>query len=245
VFLKLRPLLYSLVYLIGLEAIVIFHRHVLILVIFLTAISIYQGWRIGGKWKFSTPPAFFTLSSVALLYLITIHYEQQTFIILSALMYYLSLLGAYRLSKYEGDQTARGMNMAATVSTIFFTYAGAYGLYLNFLVPLWSLMLAYLFVTLLVSYQYFSIIKEEKKTVWIYSFILALAMAEIVWTINFWPFGYLTAGAIALILYYVLWDLIQSHFLNLLSKKRVVANLIFFSAVIFMILITSKWIPVI
>lgn len=150
--------------------------------------------------------------------------------------------------------------MAATASTIFFTYAGAYGLYLNFLVPLWSLMFVYLLITLLVSYQYFSIIhshadspagalsrssKDSKKMIWVYSFLLALAMAEIVWTINFWPFGYLTAGAVALILYYVLWDIIQSHFLNLLSKKRVVANLIFFSFVIFMILITSKWIPVI
>ncbi len=220
--------------------------HVAIILILLLGFSIYQGKSVGKKWKFSVLPAFFTLSSSGLLYLITIPYEQQTFIILTASMYYLSLFGAYRLNQYSLDQTARGMNMAAAVSTIFFTYTAAYGLYLNFLVPLWILMVVYLLITLLVSYQHFSIIKEgERKIIWVYSFLLSLAMVEIVWTINFWPFGYLTAGTIALILYYVLWDLIQSYFLNLLSQRRVVANMIFFSVIIALVLLSSKWIPVI
>ena len=254
VFLKLRPLLYSLVFLVGLELIVLYHRHVPILLFFLLIISIIQGKSVGRKWKFSVLPAFFTLTSAALLYLITIHYEQQIFIFLASFLYYLSLFGAYRLNMYAQDQTAKGMNMAATVSTIFFAFASAYGLYLNFFVPLWSLMLAYLIVTLLVSYQHYSIIYPEtpglkenrspRKIVWVYSFILALSMAEIIWALNFWPFGYLTTGAVALILYYVLWELIQSHFLNLLSKRRVMANVIFFSALIFMILLSSKWLPI-
>ena len=248
-FLKLRPFFYTLIFLIGLELIVVFHRHVLVLVVFLFILSLYQGKDMGKKWKFSILPIFFTLSSTALLYLITVRYEQQIFILLTSFMYYLALFGAYRLTRYSLDQTARAMNMASSVSTIFFATAGAYGLYLNFLVPLWQLMVAYLVVTLLVSYQYFSIISPQDgdssgKKVWIYSFLLALSMSEIIWAINFWPFGYLTSGVIALILYYVLWDLIQSHFLNLLSRKRVVANLIFFSVMIFLVLFTSKWLPV-
>lgn len=139
------------------------------------------------------------------------------------------------------------MVMAATASTIFFTYASFYGIYLNFLVPLYILMIAYLVVTLLVSYQHFSIIKRDsdKLPVWIYSFLLSLAMTELIWTMNFWPFGYLTTGTIALILYYVLWDIIQSYFLKVLSRKRVVANTILFSVLIALILLSSKWIPVI
>lgn len=244
-FLKLQPLLYSLLFLAGLELIVFFHSHVISIIFFLLLMAMFQGWKIGHKWKFSVLPISFVLSSVALLYLVTIRYEQQAFIILASGMYYLSLLGAYRLSLYENDQTARGMNMAATVSTIFFTYASAYGLYLNFLVPLYYLMLVYLLITLFVSYQYFSIIYPHKKMVWAYSFLIALAMAEIIWTINFWPFGYLTSGVVALILYFVLWDIIQSHFLNILTKKRVVSNLIFFSILTSLVLLSSKWIPVI
>ncbi|MDR3559078.1 MAG: hypothetical protein P4L62_00165 [Candidatus Pacebacteria bacterium] len=243
-FLKIRPFIYSLVYFLGLELIVFSHRHVLGILFVLLLISVYQGKKTGGQWKFSVLPVFFTISSAALLYLVGLIYEQQIFIVLASVMYYLALFGAYRLNQYAGDQTARGMNMAATISTIFFTYAGAYGLYLNFFVPLWWLILVYLVVTLLVSYQHFSLIKyDDKKIVWVYSFLLALSMSELIWTMNFWPFGYLTTGVIALILYYVLWDLIQSHFLNLLSRRRVVANMIFFSVIIGLILLSSKWLP--
>ena len=208
--------------------------------------SLWEGKVIGKKWKFSVLPIFFTLSSTSLLYLITLSYEQQIFIFLASTMYYLALFGAYRLGEYEKDQTAQGMNMAATSATVFFAYAGAYGLYLNFLVPLHLLMLCYFMITLLTSYQYFSIIKNnDKKTVLMYSFIMGLSMMEIAWAINFWPFGYLTTGVIALILYYMLWSIVQSYFLNILSQKRTMISVLFFSFLVVIVLLTSKWIPVI
>jgi phosphotransferase system glucose/maltose/N-acetylglucosamine-specific IIC component len=189
-------------------------------------------------------PADFFYAS--LLYLITLNYEQQIFIFLATGMNYLALFGAYRLGKYEKDQTAKGMNMAATSATVFFTYAGAYGLYLNFLVPLYALMLGYFLITLLTSYQYFSLVKEDaKKTALVYSFILGLSMMEVAWAINFWPFGYLTTGVIALILYYMLWSIVQSYFLNVLSQKRTMLSMLFFSFLILIVLLTSKWLPVI
>lgn len=245
-FLKFQLIIYSLIFLFGLESIIFKPKFVFLAMVFLFLLSLYEGRKIGGKWLYTILPVFFTISSVALLYLVTISYEQQVLIAIASLMYYFSLLSAYRLGKYENDQTARGMNMAAAIATIFFTYASAYGLYLNFLVPLYYLMLAYLITTALISYQYFSIIQgNQKRVAWIYSLILALIMAEIIWTMNFWPFGYLTTGVIALILYYVLWDLTQSYFLNLLSRKRVVANMVFFSVMVMVVLLSAKWIPVI
>jgi hypothetical protein len=106
-------------------------------------------------------------------------------------------------------------------------------------------MLVYLLITFLISLAYFSLIQDDKKTVSVYSLILALIMSELIWTMSFWPFGYLTTGVIALILYYILWDLIRSHFLNILSKKRVIINLVFFAILIAFMLITSKWLPII
>ena len=115
----------------------------------------------------------------------------------------------------------------------------------GYLVPLYYLMLVYLVTTFFVSYQYFSIICVNKKKVWLYSLVVSLVMAEIAWTINFWPFGYLTSGAVALILYFVLWDIIQKNFLDIIRKKRIIFNLIFFSVLASLVLISSKWIPVI
>jgi hypothetical protein len=244
--LKLRPLLQSLLFLFGLEAILLRQDVAGWIILFLLVISAYGAKKIGGKWFFSILPIFFTLSSAMLLYLITMPLQEHIFIALAASMYYFSLLGAYRLGIYDCDQTAKGMNMMAMTTTIFFTYTGAYGLYLNFFVPVYYLMVVYLIVTLLVSYQYFLIIKHDnRRIILIYSFLLALVMSELVWTMTFWPFGYLTTGVIALILYYVLWDLIQIHLLNLLSKKRVVVNMIFFSIVTSFVLLSAKWLPVI
>ncbi|EKE10849.1 MAG: hypothetical protein ACD_15C00193G0010 [uncultured bacterium] len=245
-FLQLRPFIQSFIFLFGLELIAFRSEWVMLIVIFMLFTSAYAGREIGGRWFFSILPVFFTLSSVALLYLITLGYEQQIFILLSVGMYYISLLGAYRLGLYSADKTARGMNMSAMAATIFFAYAAIYGMYLNFLVPLYYLMLIYCLVTLLVSCQYFFIIKsDDKRQVWVYSLLLSLVMAELIWVMNFWPFGYLTTGVIALILYYVLWDLTQSYFLNLLSKKRVIANMIFFSVMIVLVLLSTKWLPII
>jgi len=244
-FLKLQPLLQSFLFLLGLEAILWKQSMAGWTILALFLILVYGARKIGGRWFFSVLPIFFILSSAVLLYMITFPVQEHIFILLSSSMYYLSLLGAYRLGIYAGDQTARGMNMAAMTTTIFFSYAGAYGLYLNFFVPVYYLMIVYLVVTMLVSYQYFLIIKgDDRKTVLIYSLILALAMAEIIWTMTFWPFGYLTTGVIALILYYVIWDLIQSHLLNLLNKKRVVVNMVFFSFMISFVLLSAKWLPV-
>ena len=244
-FLKLRPLLYSAVFFIGLELIVLASFGLFYITILLLIVAMYEGRKIGQSWRYAILPVFFTIFSIALLQLISLIFEEQIFIVLVSIMYYLALLGTYRLGKYEEDKTARGMIMASTLAAIFFAYAGAYGLYLNFLVPLYALMLTYLIVTFFISYQYFSIIEKNKIRVKTYSFLLSLFMVEIIWSMNFWPFGYLTTGVIALILYYVLWDLTQSYFLNLLSRKRVVANMVFFSIIISIVLLSSKWIPVI
>lgn len=220
----------------------------IIIVIFLVAISLLAVWsakKIGKKWGCAVTPAIFSLSSALLHYLIDSTVEKQIFILLSSFLYYLSLLGAYRLGDYQKDQTARGLISASLATTAFFFYSSVYGAYLNFAVSLWVLMLLFLGVTYVISRQYFILINYDKKIVSAYSLILAMAMAEIAWVINFWPFGYLTTGVIVLMLYYVLWDLIQSHFLNLLSKRRVIANMAFFGFLIILILATSKWLPAI
>lgn len=245
-FLKLAALIPSIIFFFGLEFITLKHEYVFAVIGILIFFAFQEGRRLGKKMRFSILPVLFVISSAALLYLVGLPYEQQIFIFLTTFMYYMMLLGIYRLERYNGDQTARGMNMAATSTAIFFTYAGFYGLYLNFAIPLYALMLSYLIVTTLVTYQHFSIIKgEDSRLVFAYSFLLGLLLAEIIWTMNFWPFGYLTTGVIALILYYMLWDTIQSYFLNLLSRKRVIANAIFFSFLILLVLLTSKWTPVI
>ncbi len=244
-FYKFKLVLLGLVYFLGLELVILKSDWLFFILAFLLAMALFEGRSLGKKWRFSILPVLFVLFSVALLALVTLAFQQQIFILLATAVFYLLILGTYRLREYEGDQTARGMLMAATATTIFFVFSSSYGLYLNFMIPLYVLMLECLVVTFLVSFQYFSIIEKERKKIFLYSFILALIQAEIIWAMNYWPFGYLTTGVVMLILYYVLWDLTQIYFLNLLSRKRVIANMIFFSALVVLVLLSAKWIPVI
>ncbi|MCD6149874.1 hypothetical protein J7J13_03770 [bacterium] len=235
---------YALAFLAGLEIIIYQPALAFYALAVLILASLWKSKKIGKRWLFSIIPTVFSISSIILLYFIDIFAEKQLFVFLSAFIYYLSLLSAYRLRNYSKDQTAMGLIMASATATIFFFYAASYGIHLNFAVPLWVLILAYFLVTFLVSYQYFKIIKNDnEKSAFIYSTLLGMVMAEIAWMISFWPFGYLTTGATALIFYYTLWDLIRSHFLNFLSKKRVIANMILSGFLIGFLLISSKWLP--
>lgn len=243
-FLNFKVLLYSLFLVGGMEFIVFNPRHVIYFIILNTLISFWISMRLGGGWRFSLIPTVFTFAAFTMLYMIDNLFSQHVFIVISFSMYYFSLLATHRLRACETDQTAQGLLAASVAAAIFYFFSAAYGFYLNFLVPLWLLMLAFLISTLMVSLEYFQVIeKEKKKVVLTYSILLGLAMAEVSWTINFWPFSYLTAGAIALIFYYVLWDLTRSHFLNILSRKRVVANMVLMSFLIALVIISSKWLP--
>jgi hypothetical protein len=216
-----------------------------IAVIILIVFAFRTAHKISKKANMTPIPVLFFLGALGLSYFINSAWQQHVFQVISSLIYYFTHLGMYRLRVYAKDQTARGIIGAAALATIFFFNAAAYGIYLNFVVPLWILMLAFLCVATLVSFQYLWIIKEDKRKVLSYSLILGLAMTEIAWSVNFWPFGYLTTGVITLIFYYVFWDMVQSHFLDILTKRRVVTNIALAGVLCLMVLTSSRWLPVV
>jgi hypothetical protein len=214
--------------------------------LFLVAVglfSIYALRKINQKTGAASLPLVYSVSAFILQYLIDSPVEKQIFIILSGFLFYFFLVSFYRLSQYEKDQTARGLVASFLVAGLFFCYSSFYGIYLNFAIPLFVLMLFYAVITGWPSYQYFLLIEKNKQKVAFISLLLALIAGELAWVVNFWPFGYLTTGAIMIMLFYVFWDLAQSYFLNLLSKRRVLANLFLFAVLIGLVLTTSRWLP--
>ncbi|HOX10911.1 MAG TPA: hypothetical protein P5323_01585 [Candidatus Moranbacteria bacterium] len=190
-------------------------------------------------------PLFFAVSTWVLLFFVQSPKQQYTLLALSAIAYYFIHIALYRLNVYYKDKTARGIVAAGSLATIFIFYAAAYGIYLNYAIPLWVLMASLMLVTALVSFQYLWLIHENKKNVLNHSLILGFIIAEIVWVLNFWPFGYLTTSVITLIFYYVFWDLTACHFLDKLSKKRVIANIVFFGFLVVLVLSSARWMPIV
>ncbi len=244
-FFNFSVLFSALLFLCGLELIV-FQNEWVFLVAATIAFVTFQAAKKFGKSSFSgIIPLVFALSSVMILYLVDSFKQQQLLIMLSFCAYYLAFLGIYRLRYYKRDQTARGLMAFASMSTLFLFYAGAYGIYLNFAIPIGGLMLAYCIATALVSYQYFLIFdKNDARLARIYSLLLGLSLAEVAWIINFWPFGYLTTGVVVLMFYYLLWYMVQSYFLKTLSKKYILAHTVLFIFLIGMVLTSTRWLPV-
>lgn len=190
-------------------------------------------------------PLVFVISSMGMLYFVQSERQENLLILLATAAYYFIHLAFYRLRSCRSDKTAFGIISAGSLAAIFIFYAMSYGIYLNFAIGLWFLMISLASVTALISFQYFWLINENKKNVLNYSLVLGLVMAEIVWLLNFWPFGYLTTGVINLIFYYVLWDMVHCHFRDELSKRRVIANMVLFGFLVAMVLTSTRWMPVV
>ena len=201
--------------------------------------------KISRKASMAIIPILFVIAVMGLSYFVQPAKQQQLLIALSAFAYYFIHLALYRLHIYEKDKTAHSIIASGGMATIFLIYCTMFAIYLNYNIPLYILMIIMMLITTLVSYQYFSLIREEKKRVFNFSLVLGLIMAEISWALNFWPFGYLTTGVIAFIFYYMFWDLVQCHFAGELSKRRVIANMIFLGFIVGLILSTSRWLPVV
>ena len=187
-------------------------------------------------------PALLSVTAPILLSLIDAPAERQVFVGIVGGMYYLSLLALYRLHHAHIDQTAQSILAVAVMASLFFFYSGVYGFYVNFNFPLWGLMILFCIGTAVASYQTF-IHRErhDRKRVILYSVILGLVMGECAWVFGFWPFGYLTTGAIALILYFLLWDIAFTGFYGEMSLRKTLVKTIFALALVVLLLLSTPW----
>lgn len=93
-----------------------------------------------------------------------------------------------------------------------------------------------------VSYQ--ALINRERRNRWralFYSLVLGLIMGECAWALGFWPFGYLTTGALALVLYAILWDVTFTAFYGELSLKRTIIRILFLLVLVLLIIASTPW----
>jgi len=208
----------------------------------LAVLSLVSAKKITKRLRNSFIPLLFSFSAPSLLLLIDDYREKTVFSVLASVMYYIAFLALYRLRFAPKDKTARSFLSIAMLSGLFFFYAAAFGFYLNFSVPLSSLVFVFSIGSFGAAYQTLSsALHDDKRRVALYSSIIAFCVGEISWTISFWPFGYLTAGSVSLMSFYILWDMANSLFLGEISRKRTLWYLTVFVALIGILLATSPW----
>ncbi len=236
---------------------------------FLILFNLFLIWPLSEKIRFLAIPFFLSIGSLNLLYLIDGQIERILFIVLATIVHYLSLLGAYRLKRYDCDQTAQGMINLATIVTIFFWFVSNYGWYLNFKIGNWVLVVSFIASTFLIALPSLTIcfvscykinyrqkkqretkknfvvaLKQQlkvKKIALFFSSILAFIMGEVIWGLSFWPFGYLITGMTAVIIFFLFWSVVRRFIMGRLTKKFVTANIVMMLILIILMILTSPW----
>ena len=208
----------------------------------LSQLSLISARRITKRLRNSFLPLFLSFSMPSLLLLVDSPKEKTIIAIIAAGMYYLGFLALYRIRHAPTDRTARAFLSISMLSALFFFYSAAFGFYLNFSVPLWSLVFVFAIGSFGAAYQtLYAALPDDRKRVSTYSFAIAFGTAEIAWLISFWPFGYLTAGAAMLLFFYIPWDMTNSLFLGTLSRKQTVKYLLVTIVLLALLLWSAPW----
>lgn len=206
------------------------------------ALSMAASRQLTDKWYPAFLPSVVSFSTLLLLSLIDIVFEQQVFVWVATILFYSSLLGIYRLKIIPGDETARALLNTAALASLFFTYAAAYGLYLNYTVPLSLLMLVFFLATGIVAFQtLYWAGRDNARKIFLAALALGAVMGELIWLVHFWPFGYLTIGAAMLIFFYLLWRLALDLLRGSMTGKRMLIEGVTLLVLLTLLLATSPW----
>lgn len=210
--------------------------------LFLAFISLLSAQKITRRIRNGFIPLLLSFSAPSVLALVDDPQEKTAFSVLAALMYYVAFLALYRLRHAPKDKTAAALLSIAMLASLFFFYSAAFGFYLNFSVPLSSLVLAFSLGSFGAAFQTLSsVLHGDRGRVAIYSSVIAFGVGEVSWIISFWPFGYLVAGVVSLMSFFILWDMANSLFSGVISRKRTVWYALLFLVLIGLLLSTSPW----
>ena len=205
-------------------------------------LSLAASRRLTDKWYPAFLPIVVSFSTLLLLSLIDIAFEQQIFVWVATGLFYAALLGIYRLKLIPSDKTARALLNTTALAGLFFTYAAAFGLYLNYAVPLALLMAVFFLVTWIVAFQtLYWAGRDDTREVSLTALALGTIMSELVWLVHFWPFGYLTAGASMLIFFYLLWRAALDFLHGTVAWKKILVESIILLILLILLLVTSPW----
>jgi hypothetical protein len=208
----------------------------------LSVISLVSSKKITKRFRNSFLPLFLSFSMPSFLLLVDSPGEKTVIAVIAAGMYYVGFLALYRIRHVPTDGTARALLSISMLSVLFFFYSAAFGFYLNFSVPLWTLILLFSLGSFGAAYQTLSsALPDNRRRVALYSSAIAFGTAEIAFLISFWPFGYLTAGSAMLVLFFIPWNMANALFLATLSRKRTVTYLVLSLVLLGLLLLSAPW----
>jgi len=243
-FFHLKPILLSLLALAGYELMIYrFEWRFWILGILL--VIIIAGTRIAtNAWHNSLLPILFFVGSAMLLFFVSGGIFLQVYILISVLIYYLIILGVYRLNANSKDETAQKINFITSFTVVFIWSASLFATYLNRNIDFWVISLLLYAIVVIATHQLLKTANFEKGKAdryWLYSFTIAYCLAIMSWGVLFLPFGYLTLSVLLLGVYFVLVNYLARSIKGTFSKVAFTIDLIIFLISAGVVLFSTRW----
>lgn len=212
--------------------------------VIITTLTIYVTWHLGRKISYTTVPLLIVIFTFGLLFFVSPPLEKMIFLMCASSVFYFNLLGIVRNRDNPMDVTAKSFLSIGLIASLFLYFSVAYGIYINYDISLWLFILVGFIVIFLATASSLHLYSNNLIKTTLYSLILSLAMTQLMWMANFWPFNYSTIAAVNLMFYYVLWDMVQSAFTDRLSKKHTSVNLGFAIVLLLIVLLSTRWVLV-
>ncbi len=206
------------------------------------ALSIVVTWRTSQWLTHLFLPTMIILFSYGLLFFISSSLQRSVFIVGMSLLYYIALLAIMRIRRNAEDFTAKSFFSIVQIVTFFLFAAVAYAIYINFAIPLWVFMIVVGFFVYFLTYVSLLAHIQYSSRFRLYGIVMAFAMMQMVWLMNFWPFNYTTMAVTLVAMYYVLWDIVHMYFLGKLTSRRIIADVTIVLIGIACVLMTARWV---
>ncbi|OGY44903.1 MAG: hypothetical protein A2729_03935 [Candidatus Buchananbacteria bacterium RIFCSPHIGHO2_01_FULL_39_14] len=215
---------------------------------FLIILSLFQltGKKIKNEkfWRYLITPILFFLSGTTFfVFLDGIYFRQGVAIALViALAVYLEVIFLWfceRL-KYQAH-SLENISVHLNLVTIFLTASSLVGLVIFIGLPLWLMIIIFVFFVTLLNYELIWSSGVAPKLGWLYSLVITLAMTEIFWAVNFLPTSVYVDGLIISLSYYLITGLARNWLIGV-KEKKVIKRYLFVSLICLLIVfLTAKW----
>lgn len=183
-------------------------------------------------WSFLRP-LFFLGSIIGIYFVLPAGFIRGFFVIVATILIFVFELGL----------------LSATEQVIFletlFSYFGlvlAAFAYTFFLLPKsWIMLLVFFFLTFLVARASFEYIPQPAQKKNFFSWLIALAVLELSWTLLFIPLHFSVLAIILFNVFYLLWIIVYYYMFHNLTSKKVGFHLVFSAFLIILALISTPW----
>ena len=202
-------------------------------------------------------PALYITSSLSLFILSQKSLTQHVFligisIVLAIVLNNISTLSHYHLEikkqvilKSEQDKKRRVLltvNQALIILTAFFALGSLFGIIYLLSFAIWQALIIAVIIIFLLSLQFLNEIFLAKRAV-VYASVTSLGLAQIFWSLTFWPTNYIANSVVLIASLYIILGILEHYAREALNKKLIKAYFSIAIIVIISVLTTAQWKP--